>query len=486
MAKVVKNNLGYLGVEFQFRLIHAFIERQGLFRDLYSIIDQNMFSESYLRTIVGIMKEYYLKHESVPRYEELRFKINEKCFSDEENQYYHETLERLEHTTTEGIDEVEDMAERFFKQQNLVRVANEIKKIASDGDMAKYDECQKLVEEAMAITRRSDDVSSPFDDIEGDLRKDTVITIPTGIDQLDEALGGGLDKGKVGLIMAKMGSGKTSLTTAMCAHASTYRCAQNNYEGYKVLQIVFEDTHRDIHRKYFSRYTQIENCRLNESVETTQKVREMLLNYPDKETIRNNLRILRLHTGEKRAFDIKTEIQKKINEGFSPDLVVIDYFECLKPERASNKYEGEGITMRQLSYIAEDLDIALWIPTQGNRGSISSELITMDQGSGTIEKQQIAQVVMSITRPPSDSGSFGGNDGSDAIIALMKNRSGRSGVEIHLRVDNGTCTITTSNIVDFGDPLLYSQEDNDIDEDTKKAMIKKSIQEKNAKPKLPM
>ena len=63
-----RNNLEYLGSEFQYRLIKSFIEDQPFFKDLNSVIDQNMFSETYLRTIVGTMKDYYNKHGSVPSY----------------------------------------------------------------------------------------------------------------------------------------------------------------------------------------------------------------------------------------------------------------------------------------------------------------------------------------------------------------------------------------------------------------------------------
>ena len=34
MAKVVKNNLGYLGADFQYRLVSAFVENPNFFKDL--------------------------------------------------------------------------------------------------------------------------------------------------------------------------------------------------------------------------------------------------------------------------------------------------------------------------------------------------------------------------------------------------------------------------------------------------------------------
>ena len=201
MAKVVKNNLGYLGVDFQYKLIAAFIEKPKFFKDLYPIIDQNMFTESYLKTIVGVMKEYYAKYDITASYDMLTIKLRDKSFTTDDIQYFDEAIKKLKSLTTEGIEEVEDMAEKFFKQQNWVRVANEIRRIAGDGDMSKYDECQHLIEQANSIGRKTEETTSPLDNIEEDLPKESVVTIPTGISKLDDCLGGGLDKGKVGLIM---------------------------------------------------------------------------------------------------------------------------------------------------------------------------------------------------------------------------------------------------------------------------------------------
>lgn len=455
MAKVVKNNLGYLGVDFQYKLIAAFIERPKFFKDLYPIIDQNMFTESYLKTIVGVMKEYYAKYDITASYDMLTIKLRDKSFTTDDIQYFDEAIKKLKSLTTEGIEEVEDMAEKFFKQQNWVRVANEIRRIAGDGDMSKYDECQHLIEQANSIGRKTEETTSPLDNIEEDLSKESVVTIPTGISKLDDCLGGGLDKGKVGLIMGPTSFGKTSMTTGISAYAAAYKCEANDNKGYKILQIVFEDSPRDIHRKYFSRLSQVETSKLNETEETTNKVREILKNHPDKEYIKNNIRIIQLNTGEYSATDIKQLIKKKINEGFKPDMVVIDYFECINHEKGTGnlqKWEQETKTMRKFETIAKELDIAIWLPTQGNRGSVTSELVTMDQGAGSFTKQQIAQVVVSIARSVDDI------KNQKATLAVLKNRSGSAGIVLNgIKFNNGTCTISCDEMIPFDSVLGYNE-----------------------------
>ena len=57
MAKVIKNNLGYLGVDFQYKLIKTFLDEPSFFRELYPIIDQNTFTDTTLKTFVGVLKD---------------------------------------------------------------------------------------------------------------------------------------------------------------------------------------------------------------------------------------------------------------------------------------------------------------------------------------------------------------------------------------------------------------------------------------------
>ena len=472
MAKVDKGNLEYLGVEFQYRLIKAFIEDAGFFRDLNSAIDQNMFTETYLRTIVGVMKEYYSRQESVPSYDLIDICLRQKITSEDEMQYYTEALDRIKKTTTEGYKEIEDLAERFFFQQNLIKVSNQIKAIAGGGDIGKYDECKKLLEGALSVGRKNDNITSPFQSIDEDLSPESVITIPTGIEKLDTSLGGGIDKGKVGLIICPMGCGKTSMTTCLAANAARYKCKQNNFEGYKVLQICFEDMPRDLHRKYMANVTKVEARNLNESESTTKTVKETLRNSSDFDLINNNIKIMNLFTGEETATSIGNRIKKLINEGFKPDVVIIDYFECIECEPGysrSDVTEREGRTMRKFENMAKELGIALWIPTQGNRESISAELVTNDKVGGSIRKNQIAQIVLSITRSVDDVRN------KRATLSILKNRTGEAGLTLNgIFFDNGTCTINTENVIEFDDAFGYNEHVQDVEGRRRSEMVQEA------------
>ena len=142
-----------------------------------------------------------------------------------------------------------ELAEKFFKQQNMIRVANEIIKIAGKGDIENYDKCVDILNKALIQGTNEDLGYCVFDNENETLSEDYRVAIPTGIGKIDETLEGGLGKGELGCIIGSSSFGKTSLTTAMASFAATYRCPQNNDDGYKVLQIVFEDRVKQIQRK---------------------------------------------------------------------------------------------------------------------------------------------------------------------------------------------------------------------------------------------
>lgn len=60
-----KNELGYLGEDFQYKLVHEFTENSSFFEDLHSIVNQNMFTDPMLKIYVGVMKDYLSKYGTV-------------------------------------------------------------------------------------------------------------------------------------------------------------------------------------------------------------------------------------------------------------------------------------------------------------------------------------------------------------------------------------------------------------------------------------
>lgn len=451
MGKAIdKSTLGYLDVDFQYKLAKCFIEEPHFFGEISTIVDQNAFTDSLLRTFVGTLKDYYYKESVVPSYETMGTALKSKAKTTNELQEWTDLIDKLHFKTSlEGYTLVKDTALKFFKQQNLIKVANKILEIAGKGDIDRYDECQKLLDDASLAGNEDEFGFSPYDLEDKALSQEFKVPIPTGISKLDDALNGGLEKRKIGLIIGSAGFGKSTFSTCIASYAATYRCDLNNNEGYKVLQIYFEDDDVDIARKHFSKITGVEARNLTKDRAQIEEIRQTLDNYEGKEMLQKNLKLKPFLAHTKSATDIGIFIKRLINTGWKPDLVIIDYFECLLAEKSGyssdSEWKRQGDTIRKIENLAKELDIAIWVPTQGNKDSITSpDVVTMNQAGGSIIKVQAAHVVISIARSLEDI------DNSRATLAVLKNRSGKSGTVFHnIRFDNGTSTISCDEVEEF-------------------------------------
>lgn len=463
-----RSDLGYLGETFQYRLTHEFMENHTFFEDLSSIIDQNMFTDPNLKTLVGVMKNYYEREGHVPSYDMLEVELRDVSHSDKEIETYLAILEKVRNSASDGVERTRELAEKFFKQQNIIRTANEILKIAGNGDTNQYEACVDLLNDAMTKGTHNDFGEGLFDHINETLSDDYRVPIPTGIGKIDEALEGGLGKGELGVIIGPTSFGKTSLTTAMASYAAC--------NGYKVLQIVFEDRIKQIQRKHLGRITGIEAKDLSKP-DVIDLVRQTIDTFPQKEELEKNLRIVKFPSGEKTARQLERFIKKLINSGFKPDLTIIDYFECLEHEidkSSSNEFSQEGKTMRRFEAMAGELDMAIWIPSQGTKDSINLELVTMDKIGGSVKKAQIAHVIMSIARTVDDIAN------NKATIAILKNRAGKSGkVFNNVEFNNGTCRISTDNVDELDSLFELQQKKKDALFETQKEIAKSLAKKRN-------
>jgi hypothetical protein len=161
-----------------------------------------------------------------------------------------------------------------------------------------------------------------------------------------------------------------------------------------------------------------------------------------------------------------------ISEGFNPDLIVIDYVDCISPERSTNgeEWKGEGSVMRSLEAMTSEFNVAIWTATQGNRESISSEVVTGDQMGGSIKKAQIAHVILSIGKTLEQ------KEHKLATLTLVKSRIGQDGVVMtNCKFDNEFIIIDT----DTQNTLLGFEEQKTQERANRAQEVYKKAQERN-------
>ena len=144
-----RKDLKFLGEDFQYRLVHEFEADPEFFKDLSPIIDQNTFTDPFLRTYVGIMKDRYDKSDVVPDYSTMRSLFGERSRDDYDAERYAGLIDKVKNIPMNDVENMRESAIKFFRQQNIVKTAHEILRIASSGDDDQYERCITLLNDAM-------------------------------------------------------------------------------------------------------------------------------------------------------------------------------------------------------------------------------------------------------------------------------------------------------------------------------------------------
>jgi len=430
MAKNESINLGYLGYSFQVKLVKQLVEDHKFSETIISIVDPNYFDNEYMRLIVASLKDYYEKYETIPSYETIFNLIKTQVRREIARESAVELIKEVKESDNKDCLHTQDVAIKFCKQQELKKATQKIQKILDNGDFDRYEECEELVKQAISVGTEKDEGIDIFHAIEDVLSEDFRSPIATGLTGIDNLMGGGLSKGELGVILAAFGVGKTTIMTRMANTA--YLMGKN------VVQIFFEDNVKVIQRKHFTCFTGIG---LSELGDRSEEVKEAL---PRFQNLENNLILKKMSSDGTTITHIKQYLRKLISSGIKPDIVFLDYIDCVQPTKQfKDEYSGEGNVMRQFETMLSELDIAGWTAVQGNRSSIGADLVEANMMGGSIKKGQIGHFILSVAKTLEQ------KEEGRATLAVLKSRFGRDGVIFpDIVFDNGTLVIDTSECND--------------------------------------
>ena len=425
-------NFDYLGSSFQLQLINQIILDKEFARSIIDVIDVNYFENKYFKLITQMIREYYSKYEHTPTFDTLEQITKSELQQESASKIVIDTLKKIKDAPVEGGEFVQEKARKFCKQQELQKAMNNAQKIIDGGEFENYDKVEQLVRNALQVGERDEGVINVFSNLEEVLDEDYRHPIPMGIPGIDRLLKGGLAKGEIGVILAPTGVGKTTLMTKITNHAFNL--------GYNVLQLFFEDNPKIIQRKHIVLWTKIHPDDLTlKKDEVLKKVTEI------KTTMSNQLILQKLPSDSLSMAQIKNMVRKMIADGIRIDMISLDYIDCVLPDRnLGDEWKSEGSVMRAFEAMCHELDLVGWTATQGNRSSISSEVVTTDQMGGSIKKAQVGHVIISVAKTLQQ------KEMKLATIAITKSRIGDDGVVFeNCKFDNGMIEIDTDSSVTF-------------------------------------
>ena len=460
----MNKNFDYLGNTFQLQLINQIIEDKDFASSIIDVIESSYFDNKYFKIILQMIKEYHSKYESCPNFDTLEQIVKSEITQEMVAKIVLDTLKQIKDAPFEGTVFVQEKALKFCKQQELQKAMDRAQKIITEGDFESYDKVEGLVREALQVGEVEKNVTDIFMGLDTVLDEDYRHPIPMGIAGIDRLLKGGLAKGEIGVILAPTGVGKTTILTKIANTAFNL--------GYNVLQIFFEDNPKIVQRKHFTIWTGIEpdNLALHKE-EVIGKITEI------QETMKNKLILKKLASDTTTMSQIKNQVRKMIADGNKIDLILLDYIDCVLPESsAKDEWKAEGSVMRGFEAMCHELNLVGWTATQGNRSSISSEVVTTDQMGGSIKKAQVGHVIITVAKTLQQ------KEMNLATIAITKSRLGKDGVVFeNCKFNNELLEIDTESSVTF---LGFEEQQEERKRDRVKELLEKRKERESQKKTL--
>jgi replicative DNA helicase len=425
-------NFEYLGNTFQLQLLNQIIIDKDFSHSILDVIENNYFENKYFKIIIQMVKEYYIKYDHTPSFETLEQITKSELQQEIASKIVLDTIKKIKESPIDGVTFVQEKALKFCKQQELQKVMGKAQKIIDGGEFENYDTLEELVRGALQVGAKDTSILNVFSNIDQVLEDDYRHPIPMGIPGIDRLLKGGLARGEIGVILAPTGVGKSTILTKIANHAFNM--------GNNVLQIFFEDNQKVIQRKHYTLWTKIHPDDLSEKrEEVILKVKEV------EETMTNKLILKKLPSDTVTMLQIKNQIRKMVADGTKIDMVLLDYIDCVVPDKhLGDEWKSEGSVMRAFEAMCHEMNLVGWTATQGNRASISSEVVTTDQMGGSIKKAQVGHVIITVAKTLQQ------KELKLATIAITKSRIGDDGVVFeNCKFDNAMIDIDTESSMTF-------------------------------------
>lgn len=318
-------------------------------------------------------------------------------------EYFMEMFEKTSFTSNQDPVYYADRIKENSHRRKLNLIGREISQLSVPGSGATSEDIvskmQEYVREFTSISYGQDYVTleSIGDDLLGDLQNRftnpdaTSKFIPTGFYDVDDRLGGGFSPGQMVIIAGRPGMGKTTVALDFLRNASLLA-------DKSVMFFSLEMSREELTHKLWSAEAHVKHKKIRKAEDIQPDEWERIMNAKEKFDNTNfsiyddpNLDMLTLRA--------KCEKQKARPEGL--DIVVVDYLQLMKTEKADNRQQEVANMSRELKLLAKELDVPVIILSQLNRGNTNRPgnrpLVSDLRESGSLE--QDADVVLLVHRP---------------------------------------------------------------------------------------
>lgn len=359
-------------------LIEKLLSSSEVFARCIPIIDADYF-HTELREAVRFIKTYYEEYKSVPKVDYLN--------SEYDVDFKLTKLDREE--VKFSCDTIETYCKQVGLYNAIVACSAEVKN-SNDPDI--YGKVHDKIQKALSISIQKELGIEMFSNIEDRLAKymETAVYEPTGIQPLDDALGGGLARRQVTMFSANSGGGKSLMMSNIAANYAR--------RGFNVLQLALELTDEMIDLRNISILTGVKASEWKLNV---AEITAMIKRHKDAGA--GSFVVKRIPGGSS-ALDMRSYLRLYETEyGHTPDVLVVDYLDLMNPNggtRNKGVYEQDKEKSEELAELAFDYDCIMITASQQNRDAIRNANPDQAVIAGGISKVNTVDNYISIYMNP--------------------------------------------------------------------------------------
>tara|TARA_Y100000034_G_C6908273_1_gene422191 strand:+ start:3597 stop:4982 length:1386 start_codon:yes stop_codon:yes gene_type:complete len=414
-----KVDFSKFGIKFQENLVKLIVLDRMFADQIGEVLDMSFFESKSLQVLSNVVYSHKEEYKIHPSLQTLAMIVKSGIEGENEivQKQVRDLLVRIyANQDVDGREYIKDTALDFCKKQKLKEA---IIKSVELLNKSSFDEISGLINKALTLGQENNFGHDYIKDFEMRYTLKTRNAVTTGWDEIDAITRGGLGKGELGVVIAATGGGKS--------HVLVHLGAAAIQRGLNVVHYSMELSAEDVALRYDSLNTK---TKFDDLREFKDLVKENI------QDIKGTLTVKKYPPRKATVNTIRNHLEKLRNRGQEIDLILVDYADLIRPMKyGAEKRHDLEIIYEELVAIGEENGCPLYTASQGNRGSLNAELITMESIAEAYSKCWPAHLIFTLSRTIEDKKNKTGR------LFIAKNRSGIDGSVFSIYMDTAKSEI---------------------------------------------
>jgi replicative DNA helicase len=436
-----KEDFSQYGKDFQEMLCHLILIDRPFADQMFEVLDVNFLELKYLQEFVNLISKYREKFEVHPTEKIMTSVLRTEIenLNESVQQQIRNFFARISKSDIEESTYIKETSLDFCRKQKLKGAMLRSVKLLQKSS---FDEIAEVINEALRLGSDSDFGHDYLKDFEQRFILKARNPVPTGWSEIDSITHQGLGAGELGVVIAPTGAGKSMALVHIGAQAIA--------AGKNVVYYTLELSDTVVGSRFDSCLTKVPLGSLHSFKEEI---------YEKIQDLEGNLIVKEYPTKSSSVNTLKHHLEKMKNRDFTPDVIIVDYADLLRPSSNLREKRHELETIyEQLRALAQVHKCCVWTASQTNRSGLNAEVITMESISEAFNKCFVADFIFSISRTAED------KLNNEGRIFIAKNRNGVDGVvfPIYMNTSNITIKVHPSTGETIGEVKLEAKKRQEI------------------------